>query len=577
MAAVNNLQRMTKPQLTQYAKTRGIGGYSKLSKNNLVTLIRSRISTPVKKIDDNGNASQMKYILKSAFVAETKAEAEEDATAVATELTGDDEEDEDASDILISLIPENKRDAFRRTWKDFLAQQVLNGSFLEFQGMRFVRDAEVFDAARNTDRDGRDVFKHIVAPAEEPRVYLKCKFSLAQGVNDDTSRVAGPGTPTWAELFGKSKGKVHCEPDLIVRTKTAIKIYELKMGLGKPESNTEPKEYHQLLRARHRFRKYLTEPEFAEFSGIPIELYFVGWSASSPTAVVFGRPTWEEAIPPNLRVTKINGAEMARTGIPINAALVTKIIKLLNIQKTVALYHQLQPYMSSWGVGRPEINSAINNATRYINSQAPLYGKAISQPPSAIVTRAKATAALRKAAQTEKGLRGRSGAVFQMARGAASRVGGAAVSGLRSLSGMLFSANGRQLTPNQARQAANQGNRIYSVTPQESRARATHVLRQGRAANLANLSEQEVQNLPYKYKLAKNKVPQSIINAALSNAENFGITYQKFLERHGPENAAALNRILQTPPAHRQANFANKLAKKAVINGRAGRRPASYF
>jgi hypothetical protein len=110
--------------------------------------------------------------------------------------------------------------------------------------MRFVRDAEVFDAARNTDRDGRDVFKHIVAPAEEPRVYLKCKFSLAKGVNDDTSRVAGPGTPTWAELFSKSKGKVHCEPDLIVRTKTAIKIYELKMGLGKPESNTEPKEYN---------------------------------------------------------------------------------------------------------------------------------------------------------------------------------------------------------------------------------------------------------------------------------------------------------------------------------------------
>ena len=576
------LNRMTIPQLQNFARNRKIKGYSGLSKAALLAHIRSQLGNN----NNNGNGKvanlrkatpATENIIKGIFLdtsknanANGKREAVEDAKVVARELT-DDTEQENASDFFREVVPVKDREKFKRTWTDFVATQVLNGGFLEFQGMRFVdNNTDVYDAKRDVAGGGREVFNHILQPATRTRVYLKCKFDLKSVNSDSTNIVQGKPTPKWSDLESRSKGKAHCEPDLIVRTRDAIKIYELKMGQGKYEPASGPKEYHQLLRAYHLFSEWMV----GNASAPRIELYFVGWSAPSDAKVVFGRPEWEGYLPSKMKVKQINGAGLPETGCPVNSELVTKIIKLLNIQKAISFFDALSPYFLAWGGQRSEMNALIENSSRYINTHALNYNHALKLPPLTIVTRSQAktgAAAAKNKAVEVKG-RGVAASVVAGARGVAQGV-------LRGVSALRtrYTARGNVVS-------APTLERTYSTSPGESRRRLAHSVATARPGNFAR-SVRRVSNNEWRKGVAERalalKYNNAVINAVMSNANNFDEAYNTFVKEHGGAPNTNLGRqlvnALTNPPNNSwRNNFASKLEKKKTVNRRAGVRAAAF-
>jgi hypothetical protein len=463
-----------------------------------------------------------------------------------------------------SIMTQEDRVEFQKAWRDLMAQQVYNGSFLEFSRYAFRRwwRQKYTTPSENNDNEGRDVFRHILAHATNTRLYLKCKFKLAK-VNDDNTPIGQSGL-TWSSLEEKSKGKKDCEPDLIVRTPDAIKIYELKMGKGKQESSTAPKEYHQLLRAYWLFKRYfMNSPEFANYTKPRIELYFVGWSAPNAASVVFGEPSWKNTF--EVTVQKINGAGMAGTGCPVNARVITRLITLLNAQKAHTFWTCLNPYFNEWGVGRETTNAYLTNLMKNLRNERPKYNKALVAPPLGVITRAKAKAQ-NKAAEAK--LRGLAVSAFNTA----TRAGNNGRKGLSALA--------RRYTQ-RGNLAQNFSVRTYNTTPNNERRRAQFVMSSARPGTVRNvlrstnaLSNSNLQYLLNARKLKALGLNNSVVSAALSNAENFGNTYEKFVVQHGAPNTnagRALLRALQTQIPGREQNFARKLNIKANTNAKGAR------
>jgi hypothetical protein len=282
-------------------------------------------------------------------------------------------ENEEEDTTLLSFLPTKIRSEFKKRWRDLASKQVYNGAFLEFQGMRFANSSsKVYDAERNPTEDGKAVFRHIVddVPVGQERVYLKCRFSLSD-VNNDYEHVNGIGSPMWKNLEGK--GARHVEPDVIVRSKNLIRIFELKMGQGKKESGTHPKECHQLMRCKRLFQHWAAK----EGIDLPeIRLYFVGWAAPTNEAVVFDASPY---MSDNYSVRKINSEGMAKVT-KINAKLVTAIVHELDRKRIIAYNNLVNKFVKPYGKYYNEYIEAVRESRNYIKSVKNKYGEAIHAP-----------------------------------------------------------------------------------------------------------------------------------------------------------------------------------------------------
>jgi len=278
-----------------------------------------------------------------------------------------DEED----DTLVGFLPKSVQTDFKKKWRDLASKQVFNGSFLEFQGMRFSKSAKVYDAERNDSHGGRAVFEHILKESSKEKIYLKCRFSFEE-LKTDTTKVSPGYDKTWGSLGGKGKDSV--EPDVIVRVGNEIRIFELKMGLGKKETSTDPKECHQLMRCKRLFENWASKYNY----DLPkIKLYFVGWAAPSDAAVEFGE---SPLMTSNYNVTKINSEGMARLT-SINAKLVSAIILELDRKRIRAFNSLINKFIKPWGPYYNVYRAEVNKRRAYIKSISSEYREAINAPP----------------------------------------------------------------------------------------------------------------------------------------------------------------------------------------------------
>jgi len=278
---------------------------------------------------------------------------------------------EEEDDSLVSFLPKAVQADFKKKWRDLASKQVFNGSFLEFQGMRFSKSAKVYDAERNDKYGGRGVFEHIIGDSMTERIYLKCRFSF-DDLKKDNGKVSPDYPDTWGGLSGKGKNSV--EPDVIVRVGNEIRIFELKMGLGKKESGTEPKECHQLMRCKRLFENWASEYNYE----LPIiKLYFVGWAASSDADVEFGK---SKLMTVKYNVTKINSDGMARLT-SINAKLVSAIILELDRKRIKAFNSLINKFIKPWGKYYNVYRAEVNKRKAYIKSISNQYREAINMPP----------------------------------------------------------------------------------------------------------------------------------------------------------------------------------------------------
>ena len=283
------------------------------------------------------------------------------------------EANDDEEDQLLRVVPSALRAKFKNAWRELASKQVYNGSFLEFQGMRFAADAEVYDAERNDENGGRDVFAHIMEYSRNTKIYLKCRFSLDE-VNKDTGKVSPKFTERWMDLKNKGKGVDSVEPDVVVKKGNTIRIFELKMGKGKKESGTYPKEAIQLMRCKRVFETFLGEENYDE---IQMGLYFVGWSANSDAEVEFAPSKLET---PTCRVTKINAAGMGkRTG--INNQLVTAIVSELDRKRLKAFNKIVEKFIKPYGEYYTEYRTLVNSHKNIIRNDKNNYNVTINAPP----------------------------------------------------------------------------------------------------------------------------------------------------------------------------------------------------
>ena len=281
---------------------------------------------------------------------------------------------EEEDDTLISFLPTSVQSDFKKKWRDLASKQVFNGSFLEFQGMRFARDAKVYDAERNVALGGRAVFQHILEENSKEKIYLKCKFSFAD-LKSDSGEVKSGRRETWGSLKGKGKDSV--EPDVIVRVGDEIRIFELKMGLGKKETTTDPKECHQLMRCKRLFENWASEYNY----DLPeIKLYFVGWAAPSNEAVEFAP---SPLMTSDYNVTKINSDGMARLT-SINSKLVSAIILELDRKRIRAFNSIINKFIKPWGEYYNVYRTEVNRRKTFIKSISNKYREAINRPPSLV-------------------------------------------------------------------------------------------------------------------------------------------------------------------------------------------------
>lgn len=436
----------------------------------------------------------------------------------------------DEDNTLVSLLPPAKREEFKLRWKELTSSSVFNGSYLEFEGMRFTKTAEVYDVNRNDAESGKPVFAHILQPGPKERIYLKCRFNLTD-VDKDNRLIQNntPGT-AWTSLKSKSKGENFVEPDVIVRNGNVIKIFELKMGLGKQEAATKPRECYQLMRCKRLFENWFATGKFG--TTLPnIELYFVGWSAPSNSAVVFGRSPLARG---RYAVTTLNSQGMARET-SINAELVTAIIREIDRKRIVSFTKLVNQIILPWGEFYANYKAHVRGQRNILAQVARNYGATLEKPPTLL----KVAGAVKPSNEAGAKLRART------------------------------------------REAVNNtGNSNSEINNNARMRRAQHSLKRLKPENktkilLEHYTTAQLQALLSK-SLARNKPPPyltpGLMNKIANNAQNFESAYAKFINDHAPElrntARAAFNTRLNNL-ARNNPNFSNyyagiKTRKRAV-------------
>ena len=520
-----------------------------MKKENLLSQLRAVESSRLNMAIN----SHKRDVAKAMFIEQgTDEEHRDDGDDVAADLISS---DNDASTLMLSILSERDRAHVKKVWKDLVSQQVSNGSFLEFQGMRFMTDdAVVYDVERLTKGDAwASVMTHILQkpPPGKYKVYLKCKFPLSD-VNSDTTPIQNNTTMTWKDLFTKklAKGQAHCEPDVIIRTDTEVRIFEMKMGLGKYDTVDKASEANQLARGKKVFENFI-DTYNVNLSGnvrqSNIKLFFVGWSAPSNEAAVFTGAPWSFG---EYAVTKINGMGMTRYA-PINSEIVTKIITMLNVMKLENFYKAAGIIFKKWGPYYNNWKAWKSQQYLYIARESNKFGKAFNAPPEVAVAKPKTAKEAATAKAVEEGVRGKSRNVRQMAIRQVKRPAGNASSNSNNENARVRRFN-------------------WVMRHTSNLVKRQRLVEQLSGNNLRALAA--IAN-------ARRVAQMTPINARIlglvnKNAANWDVTYSTFLREHTvniPNAANRINKLLKAPPPGKEANFANKLMKKQGVNRRATR------
>lgn len=546
MSVRTNLSGFKLPELKSLATRVGLKGVSKLKKENLLTQLRaienSRLNMAL-----NSNKQD---VAKAMFVEQgTEEEHREDGDDVATDLISS---ENDASTLMLSILSERDRVHVKRVWKDLMSQQVTNGSFLEFQGMRFMTDAAVvYDVERFTKGDAwASVMAHILQkpPPGKYKVYLKCKFPLTD-VNTDTTPIQSNMPTTWKDLFTKklAKGQAHCEPDVIIRTDTEVRIFEMKMGLGKSDTVDKASEANQLARGKKVFENFIDTYNLNLSGNVRrnnIKLFFVGWSAPTNESVVFTGAPWSFG---EYAVTKVNGMGMTRYA-PINSEIVTKIITMLNVMKLENFYRAAGIIFKKWGPYYNNWKTWKRQQYLYIARESNKFGKAFNAPPEVAVPKPKTAKEAASAKAVEEGMRKKAQNVRQRAKRQMTRPAGNSSSNSNNENARVrrFNWVWRHTSDVAKRQRL-----IEQLSGNNLRALAA-LANARRAAQVAPVNAR-------------------ILGLVNKNAANWDVTYSTFLRDHAvniPNAANRINKLLRAPPSGKEANFANKLMKKQSVNMR---------
>jgi hypothetical protein len=549
MSFRTNLSGFKVPELKSLASSVGIKGAGKLKKENLLSQLRAVESSRLNMAIN----SHKRDVAKAMFIEQgTDEEHRDDGDDVAADLISS---DNDASTLMLSILSERDRAHVKKVWKDLVSQQVSNGSFLEFQGMRFMTDdAVVYDVERLTKGDAwASVMTHILQkpPPGKYKVYLKCKFPLSD-VNSDTTPIQNNTTMTWKDLFTKklAKGQAHCEPDVIIRTDTEVRIFEMKMGLGKYDTVDKASEANQLARGKKVFENFI-DTYNVNLSGnvrqSNIKLFFVGWSAPSNEAAVFTGAPWSFG---EYAVTKINGMGMTRYA-PINSEIVTKIITMLNVMKLENFYKAAGIIFKKWGPYYNNWKAWKSQQYLYIARESNKFGKAFNAPPEVAVAKPKTAKEAATAKAVEEGVRGKSRNVRQMAIRQVKRPAGNASSNSNNENARVRRFN-------------------WVMRHTSNLVKRQRLVEQLSGNNLRALAA--IAN-------ARRVAQMTPINARIlglvnKNAANWDVTYSTFIRDHTvniPNAANRINKLLKAPPPGKEANFANKLMKKQGVNRRATR------
>lgn len=533
------LSRMTLPQLKDVARNVGHKGFSTMKKQNLVNALARIESSRI-----NATLNRTKHeIAEDLFLRQgDEKEKNEDASEVAEELISN---ENDASTLMLSILPPRERGRVLSTWKALLSQQVKNGSFLEFQGMRFMSEnTTVYDVERNAKEEAA-VIAHILQPPPPGRVkvYLKCKFSM-DSVNADTEPIQSGGSKTWRDLYTEklAKGREHCEPDVIIRTATEVRIFEMKMGLGKSDTKEKATEANQLARCKRALEYYLTT-NITNVRSSQIKLFFVGWSAESNSTVNFTPAPWSIG---EYEVTPLNGMGMTRYA-PIDSAFVTKLISLLNVLKLENFYKAAGLFLKKWGPYYKNFREWKRQQMINVAQKSNTFGKAFNAPPEIAVAKKKTAKEAAAAAATEASLRGSARQVRNISK---------------QVRGNNSSSNSNN--ENARVRRYNWVNRHTSSTVKRQRLIEQYTGNQLRAlAALANT--RRAAGVPM--------TNARVLGLVDKNASNWDITYAKFLNEHTniPNASARINALLRNPPPNKVANYANKLMKKQRVNSRRAR------
>jgi hypothetical protein len=421
--------------------------------------------------------------------------------------------------------------------------------------MRFMTDAAVvYDVERFTKGDAwASVITHILQkpPPGKYKVYLKCKFPLTD-VNSDGTPIQSSTTMTWKDLFTKklAKGQAHCEPDVIIRTDTEVRIFEMKMGLGKSDTVDKASEANQLARGKKVFENFIDAYNVNLNGNVKknnIKLFFVGWSAPTNEDVVFTGAPWSIG---EYAVTKINGMGMTRYA-PINSEIVTKIITMLNVMKLENFYRAAGMIFKKWGPYYTNWKTWKSQQYSYIARESNKFGKAFNAPPEIAVAKPKTAKEAAAAKAVEEGMRGKARNVRQ-----------------RALRQMTRPSGNASSNSNNENARVRRFNWVWRHTSDVAkRQRLVEQLSGNNLRALAALAN------------ARRVAQVAPINARIlglvnKNAANWDVTYSTFLRDHAvniPNAANRINKLLKAPPSGKEANFANKLMKKQVINRRATR------
>ena len=549
MSSRNNLTSFKVPELKSLAAKVGVKGVSKLKKNNLLTQLRAIESSRLNMAIN----SHKQDVAKAMFVEQgTGEEQHDDGDVVASDLISS---ENDASTLMLSILNERDRAHVKRVWKDLVSQQVTNGSFLEFQGMRFMTDAAVvYDVERFTKGDAwASVITHILQkpPPGKYKVYLKCKFPLTD-VNSDGTPIQSSTSMTWKDLFTKklAKGQAHCEPDVIIRTDTEVRIFEMKMGLGKSDTVDKASEANQLARGKKVFENFIDAYNVNLNGNVKknnIKLFFVGWSAPTNEDVVFTGAPWSIG---EYAVTKINGMGMTRYA-PINSEIVTKIITMLNVMKLENFYRAAGMIFKKWGPYYTNWKTWKSQQYSYIARESNKFGKAFNAPPEIAVAKPKTAKEAAAAKAVEEGMRGKARNVRQ-----------------RALRQMTRPSGNASSNSNNENARVRRFNWVWRHTSDVAK-------RQRLVEQLSGNNLRALAALANARRVAQvTPINARILGLVNKNAANWDVTYSTFLRDHVvniPNAANRINKLLKSPPSGKEANFANKLMKKRFVNSRATR------
>jgi hypothetical protein len=307
---------------------------------------------------------------------------------------------------LPSNVAQSFASKYRSTWKQIASKQAFNGSVLEFYGMTVSPGFEVWDAARH-DIVGSDdiVLKHImgpVLPGEKPRVYLKTRFP-AKFLNE-LNELVNPQAPApwntvmWSGMKKLAKGVDSIEPDLIIRFKNEIRVYELKIGNGKLDPSPMNSsgairqkgaaECHQLMRVAKVLNTYANQlgGKFFQNRSLPmVRLYFVAWQhgynpSTKPDFVVSPlMPTTRNGNSRsylNVQVVKGSEFQAATSGMGGNGRSIqgishtstSAVLRKLDLQRLKALYKVTNELFGNRGQFRNQMTQSEKQLNEEIRS-----------------------------------------------------------------------------------------------------------------------------------------------------------------------------------------------------------------